>query len=130
MATFLLVDDEHNTVRALKDLLEDDGHEVHAFTDGRHAVDALSAHRFDAVLTDHEMPQLSGEVVVRTARQHHPTACIFVSSARRHPAMAEEACHVFEKPIDYEELTRAVAECRARRGPGRHGGCYMKPSDA
>gem|GEM_PF-3864736 len=33
------------------------------------------------------------------------------------------ACIVAEKPLEYEEATRAVGECRARGGPGR---CHMR----
>jgi CheY-like chemotaxis protein len=126
MAKFLVVDDEPNTVSALRQLLQDDGHEVDAFTSSHEALRALAHGSFDAVLTDFEMPRVRGDVVVRTARVHHPTACVFASTAKARTAAIEGACHVFEKPLDYRWVTSAIAECRARRGPGVHGNCYMK----
>jgi CheY-like chemotaxis protein len=128
MARFLVVDNEHGTVAALKSLLEVDGHDVDAFTNGSEAVAALMQSPFDAVLTDLAMPHVAGDVVVRAAREHQPGACVFVSTSRPHLAVLHDACHVFDKPLDYEGVLRAVTECRARRGPGRHGGCHMKGS--
>jgi len=125
MAKFLVVDDEQNTVSALRQLLEDDGHEVEGVTSGGAACSRLAAQPpFDAVLTDLEMPEVSGHEVARTARHHLPHACIFVSTSRAGLVTLEEACHVFAKPLDYDHLTKTVASCRAEGGPG--GRCYMK----
>jgi CheY-like chemotaxis protein len=74
MARFLVVDDEVNTVTALRELLEMDGHEVVASSSCREAVNALAHVPFDAVLTDLEMTWSRGENVVRLARERHPTA--------------------------------------------------------
>lgn len=128
MAKFLVVDNEATTVSALKALLKGDGHDVHAVTSGQEAIDALRRDAFDAVLSDLQMPHVAGHVVVRVAREHHPGACIFVSTAHPAPPALDEACHVFDKPLDYEGLVRTVAECRANGGPGHHGRCYLKPT--
>lgn len=126
MARFLIVDDDPNTLSALKGLLEEDGHEVDAFTRSQDAVAALTEGSYDAVLTDLEMPHVTGDAVVRLARQHHPTACIFMNSSRSHVPPVEEACHVFTKPLDYDAVAAAVGACQSRGGPGPYGACYMK----
>lgn len=126
MARFLVVDDEPNTVSALRALLQGDGHAVDAHTSGQAAVEALSTGQFDAVLTDLDMPKVSGRVVLRVAREHHPHACVFVSSAQGAPAGLEAACHVFDKPLDYDRVVQTVERCRTASGPGRHGDCYMR----
>jgi CheY-like chemotaxis protein len=130
MARILVVDDDPSNVTALGRLLEDDGHEVAAFTAGAGAVEALSTGSFDAVVTDLEMPHVDGHAVVRTARETHPHACVVVVTAKAHqawPALVEAgACIIADKPLEYDEVTRAIADCRARGGPGAHGRCHMR----
>lgn len=126
MARFLVVDKAANTVSALRSLLQDDGHEVLAFTSGQDAVQALGRDTFDAVCAELDMPHVSGHAVVRAARQLHPRACVFCMSSRPGRGIPQEACYIFEKPLDYDDLNRTFAECRARGGPGRAGICYLK----
>ena len=126
VACFLVLDDEANTISALRELLESDGHDVAAFSSAGDAVAALKQSRFDAVLTALELPGPRDHSVVRLTREYHPTACVFVTTVREAPPGLGEACHVFEKPLDYRDVTQAVAACRAEGGPGRHGRCCMK----
>ena len=123
MARFLVVDDEINALSALRELLESDGHQVAAFSSAREASAALKASAFDVVVTDLEIPHGQGDAVVKLTRQHQPAACVFVATARRAPRGLEQTCHVFEKPLDYERITRTVAACRAAEGPGDQDGC-------
>lgn len=123
---FLVVDHAANTVSALRSLLSDDGHEVDAFTNGRDALHALAHGNFDAVLTELDMPTIPGGTVVRVARQYQPRACIFCSTVRPTSAAPDGACHVFSKPVDYENFTHAVAECQARGGLACNGLCHWK----
>ena len=129
MAKFLVVDDEADNVRALENLLREDGHEVLGFTNGIHAVEAISKDSFDAVITDFEMPHVTGDIVVQAARKHHPTACIFVCSGKPGLSAVDHACHVFNKPLDYDRLAQTVAECRATDGVGLLHRCYHKPPE-
>jgi DNA-binding NtrC family response regulator len=123
---FLIVDHAANTVSALRSLLQDDGHDVQAFTSGDDAVNALAREAFDAVLTELDMPNVSGKAVVQAARQYQPRACIFCSTVRPFCATPEGACRVFGKPVDYEKFARAVEACRARNGLGCDGQCYLR----
>ena len=61
MARFLIVDDNVHLLGALKALLEEDGHQVAAFTDPTKALVALEGSVFDIVVTDLEMPQMRGD---------------------------------------------------------------------
>ena len=126
MARFLVVDDELNALSALRELLESDGHQVAAVSSAREASAALKASAFDVVMTDLEIPHGQGGVVVKLTREHQPAACVFVATARRAPRGLEQACHVFEKPLDYERITRIVAACRADQGPRGQDGCCRK----
>ena len=126
MAHFLVVVDEDNARSALRELLESDGHQVAVFSCAREAAAALKASAFDVVMTDLEIPHGQGDVVVRLTRQHQPAACVFVATARRAPRGFEQACHVFEKPLDYERITRMVAACRGDEGSRGRGRCCLK----
>jgi CheY-like chemotaxis protein len=126
MARFLVVDDDHRTVSGLTRLLNDDGHDVAPFTAGADAVEALSTAPFDAVLTDLEMPHVDGHEVVRVARERNPEACIVVVSASGHKEsdlVEAGACFVADKPLDYDGVTGAITECRAR---GQHVRCHLR----
>ncbi len=130
MTRFLVVDDDHPTVAAMTRLLGDDGHVVSPFTVGAEAVEALSRESFDAVVTDLEMPHVDGHEVVRVACERLPEACVVVATARavetERTLVEAGACIVTDKPLDYEAVTKAITDCRARGGPGAHRRCHMR----
>jgi CheY-like chemotaxis protein len=130
MPKFLVVDDDRSTVSAMARLLSDDGHQVAPFTAGAEAVDAISRESFDAVVTDLEMPVVDGHAVVRAARQRLPESCLVVVTARADETQKSlvdaGVCIVMDKPVDYDGVTKAVADCRARGGPGAHGKCHLR----
>ena len=130
MARFLVVDDDPITVHGMTRLLTDDGHDVVPFTAGADAVDALSRESFDAVLTDLEMPHVDGHAVVRVTREHSPRACLVVVTARADDNDQEladaGACIIVDKPVDFEGITKVIAECRSHGGPGAHGRCHQR----
>ena len=66
----LYVDDDESVVSMVTRLLERRGYVVSGFTDARDAIDCLKADskRFDLVVTDYNMPYLSGLDVARKVR--------------------------------------------------------------
>lgn len=130
MPRFLVVDDDPAVVGGMTHLLRDDGHSVAPFTCGADAVHALSQGSFDAVVTDLEMPHVDGHAVVRAAREHQPHACLIVATSRpeerRDELVGAGACIVSDKPFAYDAVTKEIADCRARGGPGHHGRCPMR----
>jgi CheY-like chemotaxis protein len=130
MARILVVDDDPAAAQGMSLLLSGDGHDVSSFTSGAEAVDALSRGSFDAVVTDLEMPNVDGHAVVRAARTHHPGACVAVvsASAREQCARVAEAgaCIVSDKPIAYDEITKIMDGCHAKRVPGGNEHCPMR----
>jgi CheY-like chemotaxis protein len=127
---FLVVDNDPATVSAMSQLFRGDGHEVEPFTAGAEAVKALGRGSFDVVVTDLEMPRVDGQMVVRAAREHVPDACVVVVTGRAaencDDLVNAGACIVADKPFDYNVISRAVCDCRARGGPGAHGRCHMR----
>jgi DNA-binding NtrC family response regulator len=130
VARFLVVDNDVSAVRGMSQLLRGDGHEVAPFTAGTDAIKTMSEESFDAVVTDLEMPHVDGHAVVQAARQHQPGACLVVASAKAQENLKSlvEAgvCIVADKPFAYDEVTKAVCDCRARKGLGAHDRCHMR----
>ena len=60
MARVLIVDDEENIRIALREFLEQDGHNVETSQDAYQALQSLNHTNFDVVVTDIAMPGLSG----------------------------------------------------------------------
>jgi DNA-binding NtrC family response regulator len=119
----LVVDDDPSSVVALRMLLELDGFDVTAVDSSRLALDLIDTQPFHAVVTDLEMPGVSGLEVIRHARAAHPETSVFVvtgcaEASATFAALALGACRVFDKPLDYEALSRAL-EASARSSHSR-----------
>lgn len=115
MPRVIVVDDEGAAADALSRLLKLDGYEVAPFTSAKLARAAIEGEAFDAVITDLEMPELHGVEIVRTAQRMKLAAPVFVVSAYAGSAVANNslvagARRVFAKPLDYDELSEALAE--------------------
>lgn len=65
----LVVDDSITTRTLEKSILEAVGYEVEVATDGEDAVEKLDRSKFDAVLSDVQMPKMDGIELVRRIRQ-------------------------------------------------------------
>ena len=108
-----VLDDEERMVEILAMVLRREGYEVHAFQQGKSALEALEAQPFDLLLTDLKMPGLDGIEVLRRAKALDPklpvilvTAHATVSTAIA--AMREGAFDYVEKPFDNDELKALV----------------------
>ena len=69
MARVLLVDDEERILASLQRSLRRDGYEIVTACSPQEALQILEEQDFDAVLTDHKMPGMTGvELLARVAR--------------------------------------------------------------
>jgi len=74
----LVVDDEP-TIRELMNLvLERDGHTVKTANDGIQALEMLQAERFDVLLSDIQMPHMSGLELLKLAKEAQPDLIVVV----------------------------------------------------
>jgi len=67
----LCVDDEPNVLKPMEILLKRRGFRVATATTGRDAIDLFSQIKFDAVVLDYSMPQMSGGEVARVLREEN-----------------------------------------------------------
>jgi ATP-dependent Lon protease len=74
----LIVDDEEVMRDFLFDVLE--SFEVDKACDGEEAIAKLNEKKYDLIITDMKMPGISGEEVVRFAREKYPDSKIIIIS--------------------------------------------------
>ncbi|NQU68612.1 MAG: response regulator [Candidatus Marinimicrobia bacterium] len=65
----LIVDDEQYVLDVIEDLLTDLGHEVHGFTSASKALMALNNSKFDLVITDLGMQEMTGKEVAEKVKK-------------------------------------------------------------
>jgi len=109
----LLIDDDENLRRVVRYNLEKNGYEVTDRPDGASGLEAFSSGRFDVVVTDINMPGLSGMEVLEKVKGTRPeceviliTAYATVESAVE--AMKKGAFDYVTKPFDRSELLIVV----------------------
>lgn len=67
----LCVDDEPNVLKPMEILLQRRGFRVVTATSGRDAIELFGQIKFDAVVLDYSMPQMSGGEVARVLREEN-----------------------------------------------------------
>jgi two-component system, response regulator PdtaR len=115
--TYLIVDDNPDFVENLAEILRDRGDDVAVATNGREALDAARARRFDAVLTDMRMPLMGGAEVVHEIRRLDPGAPAMVITAHvgddaLEAARQEGLLAVLPKPVEVTRLLDLLASAR------------------
>ncbi len=119
----LVLDDETSIVRIAKTGLERLGFEVDTFTIPREAVEAIRRDpgRYDVVITDLSMPEMSGHEVIRQIRAIRPPLpailCTGYGSeqATRHDDAGKPDA-LLHKPFERDELVRVIREVLDARG--------------
>jgi DNA-binding NtrC family response regulator len=76
----LLVEDDRPSSRAVTLALKTAGHEVMNASDGVEAIELLSKHHFELVITDLLMPKLNGQNLFNTIRLKWPHMPIILMS--------------------------------------------------
>ena len=115
----LLVDDDPGVIRALWRLLRQARPDlvVNTASSTAQALQALSEHSYDIVLTDLQMPGGGGRSVLRAFKQSSPeTARIVHSSQPESPdtSVGEDAHVILAKPASEDEILEAIEQSLAR----------------
>ncbi len=105
----LIVDDEPRQCVVIKAALEPEGYAVGTANSGTAAMNALSTHAYDLVLTDLKMEGPDGLQVLDFAKQHHPQCAVilmtaFATAQTAVEAMKRGAYDYIIKPFELEEL--------------------------
>jgi len=113
----LLVDDEPMVLRILRLQLQKAGYEVDTAPNGEAALERIRETAPDVVITDIEMPKMSGEELCKTIALEFPERQfpIFVATSltgirHREWAQAIPRMHFLEKPLSARKLLAALNE--------------------
>uniref|UniRef100_A0A7C3HWE1 histidine kinase n=1 Tax=Meiothermus ruber TaxID=277 RepID=A0A7C3HWE1_MEIRU len=113
----LLVDDSLSVRKIVAQMLRKAGHQVVTASDGQEALELLEQQPFQAVVTDLEMPRMSGfelleEVRRRPGLAHLPIAVLTTRASAKHRDLAIElgANAYLTKPADEVELEQFLRE--------------------
>ena len=113
----LCAEDHEQICELLKKVLSDAGHEVECVSDGQAAWDLLSADplAFDVLITDHQMPRLSGLGLVQRLRETAFAGRIVVESGNLTPELEDafralEVDRIVPKPLRPEVITELIAD--------------------
>ena len=109
--SILIVDDEEIIRDFLSEVLED--FDITLACDGDEAIQKLKAKRFDLILTDMRMPNVSGEEVVKAAREEDPDAKVIVISGYSSLYTVSQSVNngafaFLSKPFSIKELMQTV----------------------
>jgi DNA-binding NtrC family response regulator len=121
MAAFLIVDDDLDVAELLKQLLEEDGHEVRLANNGEEGLRQLAMRLPDVVLLDIQMPILDGpgmayRMFIRDLGMEQ-IPIVLSSGAAYASAIAEEIGTPYRlgKPYGYDELSQIIQRALSER---------------
>jgi PAS domain S-box-containing protein len=128
--TILLVDDEEVLVRLGEEMIATLGYEPVGFTSSSAALDAFRASpgRFNAVLSDESMPEMTGSELARAIRAIRADLPIVLMSGVVSPALSARAreigvIDVIAKPLVSRDIARSLATAlRSEQGSRRFDG--------
>jgi two-component system, NtrC family, response regulator PilR len=121
MSSLLIIDDEEKISAVLARMLAKDGHEVEFTTSPVEGVAMLGRRRFDVVLCDLRMPEMSGIDVLERAKRANPETDFVVMTAYASvqtavEAMKKGALDYLIKPFSVDEVRLLIKRLQETRG--------------
>ena len=120
----LVVDDDKTTLELLKFQLDSEGFETLTAECGNDGLEFVRQNEFDIILTDLNLPDISGIEMVRSSKQISPQTEIimvtgFGSTEKAIEATKAGAFHFVEKPVDFDELLLLIGKAVERKQQAR-----------
>lgn len=109
----LVVDDEENARITLSRILRREGFEVASAGNGIEALDFLSKHKVEIVITDINMPEMNGIAFLRELNKSYPGVNVIMITAYGEiesyiEAMNLGAFEYINKPFRLDELKKTI----------------------
>ncbi len=118
-----ILEDEPDQAALLKSCIAAAGHDCHVFAAGGALIKAVGRESFDLFVLDWQVPDLSGEEVLRWLRKHVPTSVpvMFVTNRDSEQdivaALEQGADEYMKKPVGQSELLARVQALLRRAYP-------------
>ena len=123
MAKILVVEDNALNIKLFCDLLAAHGHEAEAVTDSREALDAARAFAPDLVITDIQLPHISGLELIELIKADADLAHVPIMAVTAYAAQGDEerfraagAQAYVSKPISVVRFVESVERTARIRG--------------
>ena len=107
----LVVDDDENLCKNMKNILNDRGYRVSVAQDGSTAIKKTEENNFDVILLDMNLPPLNGLETYLAIREKRPNATVIIITGyleemkdKVEAAMEKCVYTCIEKPVQMEEL--------------------------
>jgi DNA-binding NtrC family response regulator len=109
----LVVEDDNRLRKLLVEALVQEGHTLKSAESAEAAIEILKTDQFDVLLTDVNLPQMSGLDLLRTCAQIHPNISMIVMTGYASIDMAVEAMKLgasdfLRKPVSLKDLSGAI----------------------
>ena len=120
MAKILIVEDNALNIKLFCDLLAAHGHEPEAVTDSRNALDKARSFKPDLVITDIQLPHVSGLDLIRLIRKDEHLSGVPIMAVTAYSAQGDEdrirtagAQAYVSKPISVVKFAQTVDQLLA-----------------
>ena len=118
MSRILLAEDDHDMRRFLAKALQNAGHDVVAFDNGKSAYERIREEPFTLLLTDIVMPEMDGIELARRATELDPDLKVmfitgFAAVALNPDSNAPKDAKVLSKPFHLKDLVNEVEKLLA-----------------
>jgi DNA-binding response OmpR family regulator len=119
----LVIDDDESVRSAIRDILEFGDYDVQTAPDGSSGIKMAKSRRFDAVLLDLKLPDMSGNDVLGEILSARPDLKVIMMTGYSTVETAKQAMNIgafdyIRKPISDESLLYVITKAvRARRPP-------------
>jgi len=117
LAKILIVEDNALNIKLFCDLLAAHGHQPEAVTDSRNAIDAARSFSPDLVITDIQLPHVSGLDLIRLIRKDEELSSVPIMAVTAYSARGDEeriraagAQAYVSKPISVVRFAETVDE--------------------
>lgn len=111
----LLVEDDEVTAKIYGKLLIKWGYEVHFANDGNLALQMLEKEHYDLLLSDNQLPHLTGVELIKKVIAKHPSTEAVLITGDEVQAKSIHNCTILKKPImpDYLKFQLALILSRS-----------------
>jgi DNA-binding response OmpR family regulator len=125
--SILITDDDANIRNAFMHVLNADGHFCDSAPDGRECIKKAGLKKYDLFILDLILPDISGEQILKVARDRHSDVSVLVVTAQDDEEVIDAmlrggATAYLTKPVDMmvlRDTVARIAEQRSAAAPSR-----------